>query len=491
LLKEIEQSRLRISKATDAEHKSRLGQFLTPETTAHFMAGMFSLSDIDDCRLLDAGAGIGSLSSAFLERYRLSNFDFKNISVTAYEIDPVLLEELNKTLSQFTEISGLSYKIKNEEFIEDAVNSLQFKREQGYTHAILNPPYKKISSTSRYRSMLRDVGIETVNMYSAFVALSILLMGQGGQIVAIIPRSFCNGPYYKAFREFLLSKCAIRHIHLFDSRNTAFKDDGVLQENIVIHIEVGGLQGDVEVSTSTDDRFHDLAMHMYSFDRIVPPDDEERFIHVPSSEQKNEVEIEKVAPCSLAEIKISISTGPVVDFRVKEHLRAMPEDGTVPLLYPVHFSIPYMEWPKAGIKKPNALVRNSDTEKSLYPNGYYCVVRRFSSKEERRRIVACVVSPAVFSNAQMLGFENHLNVFHENRRGLSEYIAKGLSLYLNTTIVDNHFRQFSGHTQVNAADLKLIRYPSREELISLGKLADEVGSTQEEIDAAFWEVCRK
>lgn len=491
MLTEIEQSRLRVSKSTDAQHKSKLGQFLTPETTAQFMAGMFTFRDFDDCRLLDAGAGIGSLSSAFLERYRLDDFDFKNISVTAYEIDPVLFGELDRTLSQFTEISGLSYKIKSEEFIEDAVNSLQFKREQGYTHAILNPPYKKISSTSRYRSMLRAVGIETVNMYSAFVALSILLMTQGGQIVAIIPRSFCNGPYYKAFREFLLSKCAIRHIHLFDSRNTAFKDDGVLQENIVIHIEVGGVQGDVEVSTSTDDRFYDLVIHKYSFDRIVPLDDEERFIHIPSSQQKNEVEIEKIVSCSLAEIKLSVSTGPVVDFRLKEHLRAMPEIGTVPLLYPVHFSTPFIQWPKAAIKKPNALLRNSETEKSLYPNGYYCVVRRFSSKEERRRIVACVVNPSVFNNAEMLGFENHLNVFHENRGGLPEYIAKGLSLYLNTTIVDDHFRQFSGHTQVNAADLKLIRYPSREQLISLGKLADEVGTTQEKIDAAFWEICRK
>jgi adenine-specific DNA-methyltransferase len=111
-------------------------------------------------------------------------------------------------------------------------------------------------------------------------------------------------------------------------------------------------------------------------------------------------------------------------------------------------------------------------------------VRRFSSKEERRRVVACVVDPAGFSDAEVLGFENHLNVFHETRHGMPEHLAKGLAMYLNTTMVDESFRQFSGHTQVNATDLKLMRYPSREALISLGMVADSVEMEQEKIDEA-------
>lgn len=103
-----------------------------------------------------------------------------------------------------------------------------------FSHAILNPPYKKIRSESEHRLILRRLGIETVNLYAAFVALSLLLLRRGGQLVAIIPRSFCNGPYYRPFREFLLARAAIRHIHLFASRNKTFKDDDVLQENIIV-----------------------------------------------------------------------------------------------------------------------------------------------------------------------------------------------------------------------------------------------------------------
>ncbi|WP_275375836.1 Eco57I restriction-modification methylase domain-containing protein, partial [Xenorhabdus bovienii] len=69
--------------------------------------------------------------------------------------------------------------------------------------------------------------METVNLYSGFVALALKQLRQGGELVAIIPRSFCNGPYYQPFREQLLSETSIKHIHIFDSRNTAFAEDKV------------------------------------------------------------------------------------------------------------------------------------------------------------------------------------------------------------------------------------------------------------------------
>ena len=491
LLQEIEKSRLRVSRATDAKHKTQLGQFLTPESTARFMAAMFPDASSKKCRLLDAGAGIGSLSSAFLGRCVSGGLGFTEIFLTAYEIDSVLYPELRETLSSYTKKLPLSYEIKGEDFIERAVNCIQFGAEKGFTHEILNPPYKKIGSSSRYRLLLKNVGVETVNLYSAFVALSILLMEKGGHIVAIIPRSFCNGPYYRPFRELLLSKCAIHRIHLFESRSTAFKDDGVLQENVIICLEVGGNQGKVEVTSSTDDRFHDLVSHSHLFERIVASGDREKFIHIPSSNKTVGIESTGIASCTLAEIGVGVSTGPVVDFRLKEYLRAMPESGTAPLVYPAHFSEHGIRWPQEGIKKPNAMVRNSETEKWFYPKGYYCAVRRFSSKEELRRIVACVVDPAGFSDAEVLGFENHLNVFHEARHGMSEHLAKGLAMYLNTTMVDESFRQFSGHTQVNATDLKLMRYPSREALISLGMVADSVEMEQGKIDMAVLRMCGK
>jgi len=453
------------------------------------MAGLFP-DGSGRCRLLDAGAGIGSLSAAFMDRWRSGKFSFQRVEVDAFELDGAFIHQLSQTLEKYNRGGDLVVTIHEGDFIHAAVDALTgnlFSTGlESYTHAILNPPYKKINSQSAHRLALRRVGIETVNLYSAFVALAVALAGPGGQIVAIIPRSFCNGPYYRPFRELILNRTAIRHIHLFESRSKAFRDDRVLQENIIIRIERDGQQGPVTVSTSTDNTFTDLATHEYPFERIVFPDDPEHFIHVPVSPEINDIERIPAVRYNLADLGIHVSTGPVVDFRLIAHLRDMPEPGTVPLLYPGHFSGRGTRWPIEGMKKPNAIVYDMDTKKWLYPTGFYCVVRRFSSKEEKRRVVASVVDPRSLGDAPMLGFENHLNVFHENKHGLPEAVARGLAVFLSTTAVDVSFRRFSGHTQVNATDLKLMRYPSREVLIELGDWAmAQKAFTQTMIDTQF------
>ena len=215
--------------------------------------------------------------------------------------------------------------------------ALQTIGARRFTHAILNPPYKKINSASDHRLILRQAGIETVNLYSAFVALALALMKPNGQLVAIIPRSFCNGPYYRPFREFILHHAALRHMHLFVSRTEAFRDDNVLQENVIIRLERSGIQGNVTVSNSTDDSFADFAKHEQPFDRIVFPSDPERFIHVPTSLGRNTLELSEGVRFCLPDIQIGVSTGPVVDFRLLEYIQQNPTKDTVPLLYPGHF----------------------------------------------------------------------------------------------------------------------------------------------------------
>ena len=486
MLAAIDNVQHELTTSLEAEKRSTLGQFMTPASVARFMAAMFPSSDRKICRLLDPGAGMGSLTAAFLERCENSGFGFEQISTVAFEIDETLRTHLDKNLVRCAKKLPVSTAISPSDFIEAAVESLTGdlfgQKLPLFTHAILNPPYKKINSNSRHRLLLRRAGIETVNLYSAFVALALGLLEPGGHLVAIIPRSFCNGPYYRPFRDFILGRAAIRRIHLFDARDKAFKEDGVLQENVIIHMERDARQGNVTVSTSTDDRFHDCTLQSYTFEEIVLPGDSARFIHIPTTPANEVVALSSAFHYSLDDLDIQVSTGPVVDFRARGHICQMPGEGTVPLLYPCHFGSGLMEWPKPEGRKPNAILRNGETERLLYPSGSYAVVRRFSAKEERRRIVAGVVCPSLL-DAQVIGFENHLNVFHRHRNGLPEQLAWGLSAFLNSTAVDNAFRRFNGHTQVNATDLRAMKYPNRETLARLGRWAmAQHGLTQAAID---------
>jgi len=469
----------------DPKRKCALGQFMTPSVIAQYMASLFTGVPKDTIRLLDPGAGVGSLTAAFLQRF-ITPHGAKRIHATAYEIDEVMEPFLSGVLNEYrtaAQVSGvdLDSEVISHDFIDAACRPLLRGTQLRFTHAILNPPYKKINNDSEHRILLRQAGIETVNLYSAFLALTIEMMEEGGEIVAIIPRSFCNGPYYKPFRDWLFRKTAIRHIHLFEARNRAFQEDDVLQENIIVYLVRSAAQGEVTISTSVDHELHNYESHTYRFEQIVNLSDSQRFLHIPSHPNQNGLKLSATVKYSPEEIGLEISTGPVVDFRLKEYLRSDPGEDTVPLLYPGHFAGQGMEWPKKG-KKPNALLLHPETKKWLFPNGFYTVVRRLSSKEEMRRIVASVVQPAVFTS-DLLGFENHLNVFHRGRRGLPENLAYGLAAFLNSTIVDGAFRSFNGHTQVNATDLRLMKYPSADALISLGRWAKEQESLcQEAID---------
>jgi adenine-specific DNA-methyltransferase len=468
-------TRQKASKAIPTKTKSELGQYMTPSRIADFMASLFATRAATEIRLLDAGAGIGSLSVAFFERL-LEKSVVSNVTWIGYELDrnlaTYLKDHIQAYKQEFQTVNiEFNYELRTVDFIEDAVKRILFGRQAKFNFAILNPPYKKINSRSRHRLLLRELKIETVNLYTAFVALVVDLLEDSGQVVAIIPRSFCNGPYYKSFRERLLRNTAIRHIHIFDARDKAFSDEEVLQENIIVLLEKNGKQGKVKISKSTDGEFSDYQENNYLFDQIVSPQDTEKFIHIPTQDDSEQNEFLKVFRYSLKEIGLEVSTGPVVDFRLKDYLRPVPEKNTVPLIYPGHFNSGEIGWPKIGLKKPNALVFCDETKKRLFPNGFYVVVRRFSSKEERRRIVVNILNPDDFSLYDWLGFENHLNVYHVDKRGLSESVSRGLATYLNSTFADQYFRQFSGHTQVNATDLRLLKYPSLNILHKLGEWA--------------------
>lgn len=454
----------------DPSKKGPLGQFMTPFRIAEFMAGMFTATAAPAV-LLDAGAGIGSLSIAASRVLKLKRIE-------AWEIDPVMQSYLQGSLEGLK----VDFEIHKTDFIHDSVNRLQFNVGTRFTHAILNPPYKKISSNSTHRRILGALGVETVNLYTAFLALAILQMLDGGEIVVIIPRSFCNGPYYKPFRELMLRECSIDRIHVFESRSKAFMDDEVLQENIIMKLTRRAEQDKVRLSFSHDASLAGFEQRLVDFTEIVKTGDKDLFIHIPTEDDTARAHAS--FSHTLTELGLEVCTGPVVDFRLKEWWSAEPRPGSIPLLYPHHFALEGFRYPIPH-KKPNALLPAPEVIKWLMPNGFYVVVKRFSAKEERRRVVAYLVSPRDLAS-EHIGFENHWNVFHVGKRGLAEDIAKGLTCFLNSTNFDNCFRVFSGHTQVNATDLRNMKYPSAEQLKKLGA-SYRYGMDQDDLDKLLTE----
>lgn len=386
----LDYRRLDISRQIDAKRKATLGQFFTPSDIAGFMAGMFGNVFDRNVKILDPGAGIGVLSAALVAHILKQPTLPDSIEITAFEIDPFVRSQLEVTLNVCrTQCANagvpLSFEIIQDDFIQYSrhqfENSLFETEPKSYTHTILNPPYKKIGSRSEQRAALSSLGIETGNLYSAFTALALKWLKSKGKLVAITPRSFCNGSYFKPFRR------------------------------------------------------------------------------------------------SLSALDFCVSTGRVVDFRVKQYLQDKATDETVPLIYPGHMRDGFVEHPQGPFKKNQFVESNSETVPLFFPAGAYVVVKRFSAKEEPRRIVASVCKAK-----ETVAFENHLNVYHLNGSGLPDRAAKGLAVFLNSSLVDMYFRLFSGHTQVNAGDLKRLNYPRMDILEKWGAVYEKTATDQEMID---------
>lgn len=501
LLMQSDLYRVETDRKLDPAHRSEMGQFLTPSVVAQFMAAMFA-NRPEALHILDAGAGVGSLTAASIAEV-CAKWKPKpqSVTVTAYEVDAVLRSYLRMTLEECATVckySGIAfdYEIIPDDFVLASVLALSGQgtlfpvQRKSYNCAILNPPYHKINSRSETRRLLRSIGIETSNLYTAFMWLVIKLLDPGGELVSITPRSFFNGPYFRPFRLAMLESMSVRRVHVFESRKEAFSQDGVLQENVILYaVKSADRTQPVMVSSSiaADDEY--ITERQVKYDQLVQPNDPDAVLHIVPDEISHQFgqQIRGLGK-TLAELGLVVSTGRVVDFRATHLLKTHTDPGVVPLIYPGHFSGGFVVWPSDNVQKPDALASTSQADDLLLPGAIYVLVKRFSSKDERRRVVAAVYDPQRVL-AERVGFENHLNYYYDaHGAGLSLDLAKGLAAFLNSTLVDQFFRQFNGHTQVNATDLRSIKYPTEQQLMALGARIGDRFPDQNDLDQKVMEV---
>jgi len=450
--------------------RKEIGQFFTSVETARYMASMFSVPTKSDITILDAGAGSGILTAAVVDRLQKEPI-IKHIRITCYETDESVLPILKDNLNYLRENSKipLDYEIKEENYItsqSDDFNSTIFanKSPVKYDWIIGNPPYKKIAKDAAEATSMPTVCYGAPNLYFLFTAMGLFNLDNKGEQVYIIPRSWTSGAYFKSFRKYLLGVGVLKHIHLFVSRDKVFEKECVLQETIIIKVDKSGIRDKIKMTASNSNSdFEKITTIEVPYEAIVFG--VEKYVYlVTSAEELQVLNIMSKWKDTLPSLKMKMKTGLTVDFRNRKYLRNEPDKNVVPLLYSQHIKDGRVEFP---IQKEYEYVT---TEKSglIQKNKNYLLVKRFTSKEEKRRLQCGIYLSKNLPEYEQISTQNKVNFIDGLTDELSVELVYGLYVLFNSTIYDLYYRILNGSTQVNSTEANAMPIPPLNDIIDLG-----------------------
>ncbi len=464
----------------DMPKKSRkkIGQFFTSKESALFMASLFDLDVFEEeISFLDPGAGTGILTAALVQKI-VEIGRIKKVNITCYENNKDIIDILKTNLQFMQENCDITieYKINEHNYItsqSSEYNNALFIEEKTnkYDIVICNPPYMKIGKNAAEALSMADICYGTPNMYFLFLAMAVFNLHDNGELVFIIPRSWTSGAYFKRFREKFLSQATLKNIHLFESREKVFSKESVLQETIIIKAQKTKNKHEKIIITTTNNNFdfdHKTIIEV-PYDVIVSS--KNNYIYLLT----NQAEINLVQKIhkwenTLLTIGMRMKTGLTVDFRNKELLRDSLEDDTVPLFHSQHIKNGKIEFP---IGKKNEFIVNKN-KGLLQDNVNYLFVKRFTSKEEERRLQCAIYLSNEYSSYKKISTHNKVN-FITGKNPLSKECVFGLYVLFNSTVYDVYYRILNGSTQVNSTEINSIPVPTVTEIELIGRILIDSG----------------
>ena len=127
-----------------------------------------------------------------------------------------------------------------------------------------------------------------------------------------------------------------------------------------------------------------------------------------------------------------------------------------------------LEWPLPKPEKGQYISIENESKSILIPDKNYILLRRFSSKDDKSRLIAAPYF-CNFIKSEYIGVENKVNYIYRPKGHLDRNEIIGLCALLNSTLFDSYFRIFNGNVNVSATELRDIPLPELETIIEIGK----------------------
>ena len=469
-----------------AEKKSA-GQFFTSGKIARFM-GSLAKTRKKNISILDPGCGTAILSCSLIEEIIRKDSSIESIDLVLYETDSQLISYTQKVIDYLDEWLAakkilFSYKLFNKDFILDNANVFNDEITlfpigdyQEFDYIISNPPYFKLSKDDIRTKISNKIVKGQPNIYAIFMGLASKLLNEKGQLIFIVPRSFTSGNYFRVFREYFFSNIQIKQIHLFVSRKDTFSRDNVLQELLILKgdsLLSNGYKKEIIISSSFGVSDIDSPeIRIFDQNSLIDLKTKEKIIHLPTNDYEVRVlNLFKSWNNKLRDFGIQISTGPVVAFRISKFIEESDDIESkyfVPLIWLHNVKKMCFEWPVNKSGKGQYIENCEGTKAVLVPNKNYVLLRRFSSKDDKSRLVAAPYM-SEFEEFGVVGIENKVNYIYRPNGILESDEVIGLAALLNSKLFDTYFRTFNGNVNVSATELREMPFPSIETIRAIGE----------------------
>jgi adenine-specific DNA-methyltransferase len=421
--------------------KQRRGQYFTPLSLAAFMGTLAeSKGSPESVKILDPGCGTGMLSCVLIEHLVITS-NVREIELVCYENDKMVIPGLNKSISYLSEWLcrrniNFNAVITEEDFVDENQDILSSSNDcrQLFDYIISNPPFFKVSQSIIKDGSVPEVFSEQPNIYFFFLLIAGRLLKENGDLIFLLPRSFCSGGYYKKFRDIFLNYVIINSIYQIDTGKKVFKDRGMLSEFVVLHgSKIKELDNNYDIRTSVVyfPSGNSKLNFIFNFSR------KENIIYLPASNEDIGI-IGRVSSYkgSLRKSGLEIRQGNVLYSKVKEFI----------LHETVAEVIPYLDAKSISGVKISSVVVNNSTIHMAVPNKNYVLFARYNT-HKNSRLTAVVHSKRNY-NADYILIDKQLNYITAKDKELSIEEAEHIAGVLNSDILNKYIKIINGNINI-------------------------------------------
>lgn len=352
-------------------------------------------------------------------------------------------------------------------------DSLQVGRKLygSFDYVIGNPPYGVIGKDNCRLEAYESVISGKANLYQLFFATGMYFLKRGGCLHFITPTGFLGGKYFNHLRFFMERESYPKFFQFFEDRSSVF--EGVQQEVVISAFKKGRsnklpkctLLVESEADKSLIEKFWTISPYFENGVWVLP-----------KSEQEEEVsKLFSRSKVNLEELGFVVRTGSLVPHRSLDlisHKKLSPK--SVPIIWSesisegsVKFNVPpesrrdkwYRPVSDIGIIKEPCIV-----------------VKRTSSKEQKRRIQSGYISQNMIEENNGFIAENHVNVILKITD--SKLRVSTIGKFLRSSIFEDLFKCSSGTVTVSATELRRIPMPSYDGMLYFQNMVSRSSSTE-------------